>query len=205
MVTLATFLHDFDSGSAYFGLFCIAVIVSLGFFPMTIDIIVISAGLLCAAGALDLHWALPCVACAVLTGESIVFTSGHRLGPRVYQSRRVQQILPPQRREALVSFVRRHRWKTLWLLRVTPVYKATLLFLAAGLALNADDYRRHYTPITLAYVIAYMAVACAVGRHFEIDVRAIPYAIFGLMTAALLTGRLLGRRLGLAGDRSPQR
>lgn len=99
--------------------------------PMNEDIVLLVAAALTLNGVMD---PLPLMAVAwfgLVLGDALVFHWGRRLGPRLFATRWIARIVPPERLAAAQQRVRRGGPATIFLIRFMPGIR-TVLFFAAG-------------------------------------------------------------------------
>jgi membrane protein DedA with SNARE-associated domain len=109
------------------------VLVACGFgFPLPEDIPLMAAGFL--AGQDIIHYGLTNVVCmlGVLVGDSIIFTLGLKLGPRIKKISFIKRILTDEREEKIHNWFHKYGVKTIFFARFAPGLRMPL-FLSAGL------------------------------------------------------------------------
>ncbi len=116
----------------------------VGFF-LPGDSLLISAGLVAAAGHLDLGWLTLLLSSAAVAGDGVGYAIGARLGPRLFTRER-SRLFNPRHVERTRRFYARHGAKTIVLARFVPVVR-TFAPVLAGVGQMA--YRRF-----LAYNVA---------------------------------------------------
>jgi membrane-associated protein len=116
----------------------------VGFF-LPGDSLLITAGLVAAAGALNYWWLLLLLSVAAVVGDSVGYGIGTRIGPRLF-TREQSLLFNPRHVERTRRFYARHGAKTIVIARFVPIVR-TFAPVVAGVGQMA--YRRF-----LAYNIA---------------------------------------------------
>jgi membrane-associated protein len=147
--TLTDLLHriyDVEAIIRWGGLLMLVVIVFsetgllVGFF-LPGDSLLVTAGVFCAAGQLDIRTVLAAVTVAAIVGDQVGYYIGYRTGPRIF--RREDSLL--FRRAHLLRaqrFYDRHGGKTIILARFMPIIR-TFAPVVAGV--GTMEYRRFVT------------------------------------------------------------
>jgi membrane-associated protein len=105
------------------------------------DSLLITAGLLAAAGHFDISVLLLLIAAAAIVGDSVGYAIGSRAGPRLF-SRPKSRFFSPKHVQRTREFYDRHGAKTIVLARFVPIIR-TFAPVIAGVA--AMHYRRFLT------------------------------------------------------------
>jgi len=125
------------------GYFVLAAIVFtetgllIGFF-LPGDSLLISAGLVAAAGGLNIWWLNLVLCIAAITGDSVGYAIGWRLGPRLF-TRPQSLLFNPKHIERTRRFYDRHGSKTIVIARFVPIIR-TFAPVVAGV--GQMEYRR---------------------------------------------------------------
>jgi len=109
----------------------------VGFF-LPGDSLLITAGLVAAAGGLNILWLDAILIVAAVTGDSVGYAIGARLGPRLF-TRPKSLIFNPRHVERTRAFYARHGPKTIVIARFVPLIR-TFAPVVAGV--GAMEYRR---------------------------------------------------------------
>jgi membrane-associated protein len=109
----------------------------VGFF-LPGDSLLITAGLVAAAGGLNIWWLNVLLIVAAVVGDAVGYTIGARLGPRVFR-REKSLLFNPRHLERTRAFYARHGAKTIVLARFVPIIR-TFAPVVAGAA--QMPYRR---------------------------------------------------------------
>jgi membrane-associated protein len=109
----------------------------IGFF-LPGDSLLISAGLVAAAGGLNIWWLNVILIVAAIAGDSVGYAIGWRLGPRVF-TRPKSMLFNPAHIERTRSFYERHGSKTIVIARFVPIIR-TFAPVVAGV--GQMEYRR---------------------------------------------------------------
>jgi membrane-associated protein len=109
----------------------------VGFF-LPGDSLLITAGLVAATGALDIWWLNVLLAVAAITGDSVGYAIGARIGPRLF-TREKSWLFNPRHVVRTREFYERHGAKTIVIARFVPIIR-TFAPVVAGVGQMA--YRR---------------------------------------------------------------
>ena len=109
----------------------------VGFF-LPGDSLLITAGLVAAAGGLNVWWLNALLVVAAVTGDSVGYAIGARLGPRLF-TRPKSLLFNPRHIERTRAFYARHGAKTIVIARFVPIIR-TFAPVVAGVGQMA--YRR---------------------------------------------------------------
>jgi membrane-associated protein len=117
-------LDDLVRGGGYGVLAAIVFIETgllIGFF-LPGDSLLITAGLVAAAGGLNIWWLNALLTVAAIVGDSVGYAIGLRLGPRLF-SRERSLLFNPRHVERTRAFYARHGAKTIVLARFVPIIR----------------------------------------------------------------------------------
>jgi membrane-associated protein len=109
----------------------------IGFF-LPGDSLLITAGLVAATGALDIWWLNALLVAAAVGGDSVGYTIGARIGPRLF-SREKSWLFNPRHVVRTREFYARHGAKTIVIARFVPIIR-TFAPVVAGV--GEMSYRR---------------------------------------------------------------
>jgi membrane-associated protein len=109
----------------------------IGFF-LPGDSLLITAGIIAAAGGLDIWWLNVVLIVAAITGDSVGYAIGVRLGPRLF-TRPQSLLFNPRHIERTRVFYARHGPKTIVIARFVPIVR-TFAPVVAGV--GQMEYRR---------------------------------------------------------------
>jgi membrane-associated protein len=109
----------------------------IGFF-LPGDSLLITAGLVAAAGHLDIWWLNLLLILAAILGDSVGYAIGRRLGPRLF-TRPQSLLFNPRHVERTRAFYARHGAKTIVIARFVPIVR-TFAPVVAGV--GQMEYRR---------------------------------------------------------------
>jgi membrane-associated protein len=109
----------------------------VGFF-LPGDSLLITAGLVAAAGALNIWWINALLIVAAIVGDSVGYAIGARLGPRLF-TREKSLLFNPRHVERTRQFYARHGAKTIVIARFVPIIR-TFAPVVAGV--GQMPYRR---------------------------------------------------------------
>ena len=111
----------------------------VGFF-LPGDSLLITAGLVAAAGGLDIWWLNLLLAAAAITGDSVGYAIGARIGPRLF-TREKSWVFNPRHVVRTREFYARHGAKTIVIARFVPIIR-TFAPVVAGV--GQMSYRRFF-------------------------------------------------------------
>ena len=159
-------LTDLHGGIAILAVFGVLLLCGLGL-PIPEDIPLISAGYL-----IHLHksnWPIALIVCmlGVLTGDSIIFWFGKRLGNKLLRSRLVMFFTTPKKILKIKAYYRKYGPKIIIVGRFLPGLRAPIFFVAGSTGLR---YRKFVTYDGIAALVS-VPVWLFVGSRFgnEID------------------------------------
>lgn len=109
----------------------------IGFF-LPGDSLLITAGLVAAAGGLNIWWLNGLLIVAAVSGDSVGYAIGARVGPRLF-SREKSLLFNPRHIHRTREFYRRHGAKTIVIARFVPIVR-TFAPVVAGV--GQMEYRR---------------------------------------------------------------
>ncbi len=109
----------------------------IGFF-LPGDSLLITAGVVAAAGVLNIWWLNVLLVIAAITGDSVGYAIGARLGPRLF-TRPKSLLFNPRHIERTRAFYARHGPKTIVIARFVPIIR-TFAPVVAGV--GEMEYRR---------------------------------------------------------------
>ena len=109
----------------------------VGFF-LPGDSLLITAGLVAAAGGLDLRWLIILLSAAAIIGDTVGYAIGYRVGPVLFTRPR-SLLFNPKHVERTREFYARHGAKTIVIARFVPIIR-TFAPVVAGV--GQMEYRR---------------------------------------------------------------
>ena len=133
-------LDDLIRWGGYLVLFAIVFTETgllVGFF-LPGDSLLITAGIVAAAGGLNIWWLNLVLIVAAITGDSVGYAIGVRLGPRLF-TRPQSLLFNPRHIERTRAFYERHGSKTIVIARFVPIVR-TFAPVVAGV--GQMEYRR---------------------------------------------------------------
>ena len=160
----------------------VSLCIGLGFAPVTTDFLLISIGIFAATQSIPWFVIFPLVVLPMLLGESIVFGVGCRLT----RSTTASKITSTRLGQSLLTTMNCAKSKELWLLRLVPCYKATLLFIAAGMGLTKQTYLKQYLSISMIYSMVYFFVPFILCQFVELNIRQLLYMLMSCFVIILM-------------------
>jgi membrane protein DedA with SNARE-associated domain len=159
-----------------------SLFIGLGLAPVTTDFLLISIGIFAASQSVPWYVVFPLVVVPMLLGESIVFSVGCRLT----RSNTAKKFAVTRLGQYLLKSMGSAQSKELWLLRLVPCYKATLLFISAGMGLTKQTYIRRYLTISMIYSTVYFFVPFILCQFVELNVRQVLYMLMSCFAVILM-------------------
>jgi membrane protein DedA with SNARE-associated domain len=98
--------------------------------PLPEDAAILAAGVLVERGSVNALLALGLVVVGVLLGDSILFFAARRLGPRAYDRKFIQRVLPPERRAKIESAYQRYGGRLVFFARHVAGLRAAVFAMA---------------------------------------------------------------------------
>jgi membrane-associated protein len=117
-------LDDLIRWGGYAVLFAIVFVETgllVGFF-LPGDSLLITAGLVAAAGGLNIWWLNVLLVVAAVVGDAVGYTIGARLGPRVFRQEK-SLLFNPRHLERTRAFYAKHGAKTIVIARFVPIVR----------------------------------------------------------------------------------
>ena len=109
----------------------------VGFF-LPGDSLLITAGLVAAAGVLDIRWLIVLLSVAAIVGDQVGYAIGYRMGPVLFTKPK-SLVFNPRHLERTREFYARHGAKTIVIARFVPIIR-TFAPVVAGI--GQMEYRR---------------------------------------------------------------
>ena len=139
--------------------FCETGLVSTPFLPG--DSLLFVAGTLAGAGALNVHLLVALLVVAAVAGDSLNFSIGRWLGPRVFRMED-SWFLNRTHLERANAFYHRHGGKTIVIARFVPIVRTYAPFVAG---VGAMDYRR-FVGFNVGGALLWVVLLCYAGYLF---------------------------------------
>ena len=134
---ILAYLINFFTDYGYISVFAVLIVCGFGI-PVPEDVTLIASGVICALSrgqANELHFQTMSVIAlfGVLMGDSVMFTMGRILGPKVTRVRGLKLVITKDAYEKIQEKAHRYGDKALFLARFLPGLRAPL-FLVAGVS-----------------------------------------------------------------------
>ena len=139
--------------------FCETGLVFTPFLPG--DSLLFVAGTLAGAGALNVHLLVVLLVVAAVAGDSLNFSIGRWLGPRVFRMEN-SWFLNRAHLERANAFYHRHGGKTIVIARFVPIVRTYAPFVAG---VGAMDYRR-FVGFNVGGALLWVVLLCYAGYLF---------------------------------------
>jgi membrane protein DedA with SNARE-associated domain len=172
--------------------------------PVSEELILLTSGVLAARGTLDLRMVVPVCYLGVLTGDTVLYGVGSRLGRRVLEHKWFGRLLKSRFTTWIERHYQRHGILTVMLARQVAGMRAPA-FVIAGIA--RLPYRRFIAADAAAGLLSVPLMLC-LGHRFGAQLprvlealgqaRALLLAGIGLLVIAALVWRLRARRSAVA-------
>jgi membrane protein DedA with SNARE-associated domain len=98
--------------------------------PLPEDAALLAAGVLIERGATNPYLACALVLFGVMLGDSILFFAARRLGPRAYDRKLIQRVLPPERRAKIERAYERYGGRLVFFARHVAGLRAAVFAMA---------------------------------------------------------------------------
>lgn len=193
MTILAHLISTFTE-YGYLAVFCVLVACGLGV-PIPEDVALIAGGVICGlsvntAYEINVNYMIAIALLGVIIGDSIIFSLGRYLGPRVTKLPGLKHIITPENYAKIQEKAHRHGDKILFVARFLPGLRAPI-FIVSGISHR----------VTLLKFIAMDGIAASIsvpalvflGYFFAYDIgdvikyiRKFEHFIFGALVALVL-------------------
>lgn len=117
--------------------FCETGLVVTPFLPG--DSLLFVAGAVAAAGGMNIHLMVLLLFIAAVLGDTVNYSFGHYLGPRVFTSRQ-SRWLNPRHLERAHAFYERHGGKTIIIARFVPIVRTYAPFIAGAASMSYPKF-----------------------------------------------------------------
>lgn len=142
---LAAFVASY--GVWVYGLLFAVVFAETGFVVTPIlpgDSLLFAAGALAATGALDITLVLVLIAVAAISGDTVNYTVGRSIGPRVFSARDVQglwhRLLNRQHLDRAHAFFEKYGGMAVVSCRFVPIVRTFVPFVAGAASMTASTF-----------------------------------------------------------------
>jgi len=174
--------------------------------PMNEDIVLLAAAALTLTGVMEPAALIAVAWFGLVLGDALVFHWGRRLGPRLFATRWIARIVPPERLAGAQQRVRRGGPATIFVIRFMPGIRTLLFFAAGTLKLR---YRTLFFYDGLAAAIELPLLVYGVrfvgGRWQQIMAWVQQFQLWLLGAVALLVAAWLMRRWRKSGTKATPR
>lgn len=155
-------------GFEFYSALTLALIASGCYFPISLDLVVITVTTLAAAtGLYHIPTIFFCIFSGVLIGDLINFSIAKRYGPRVLKSSVMQKVLKPAKVDRMTKLLQRFGEKYIFFIRFMPLIR-TILYFAAGLIQVSTWKFIFYNGLsTVIYLLVLMTLSYKIGTDIE--------------------------------------
>jgi membrane protein DedA with SNARE-associated domain len=188
----ASALQQLVQHFGYAAVFALLLVAGVGV-PIPEELTQLTAGVLAHEGYLRLGIAIPVVWAGILAGDTLLFLLARRAGPRALDSRAVQRILTPSRREKLERHFARHAFLTVAAARHTGGIRFPAFALAAATGVPLRTFVVADGLSALASVPIVVGAGYLFAHHLEQARRDVRFAELTILALALLIGFVVVR------------
>lgn len=192
-------LSSYLAGLHYIGLFLLLILGGVGL-PFPEDATLILAGVLLAAGEVDMAPALATVYAGVLLADFVLYSLGKKYGRYIVTRKRFHRLLPPHRLEVLEGKFKRHEVALILLGRHVMGLRAQLLLVAGVMRMNAvkfvvvDGVSAMFTIALMVSIGYYGGRSIPVIRQHVRHIELVVGIILGVVIAGLIIYKYLRHR-----------
>ncbi|MBL8955790.1 MAG: DedA family protein [Myxococcaceae bacterium] len=108
--------------------------------PIPEDVVLLTAGTLCSTGHGLLYLMIPVAAAGVLTGDTLLFRIGAKLGPKVIEHPKLKAVLTPARVASVRGRFDRYGVWTVFVARFVPGIRAPTFLLAGSMGVPQKKF-----------------------------------------------------------------
>ena len=166
--------------------------------PISEDVVLLTAGVAVAAGHAKLALMIPIACAGVFTGDTLLFRIGARLGPKLFEVKRLKPVLTPERVATVRGRFDRYGAWTIFAARFLPGVRMPVFLLSGGFGVTQQRFWLADAPAISLFASALVWVGATFGEPALPYVRSFGgWALLGVVTLIVLvtvTRRLLGNR-----------
>lgn len=152
MEALTEILSQYPPELHYFVLGGLIMLTSMGLFPGSTDLFILSGGLLSGQGSLNIQYTIITCALGLIIGETLVFFIGTKAGTKIIN--KVKPGLLEKPRFVKVSQMVNSNPKSVILShRFVPVLRPYVLLSAASMGLKSKHFLKYHSIFILSYVV----------------------------------------------------
>ena len=104
--------------------------------PISEDVVLLTAGTLCSAGHAVFLVMVPIACAGVITGDTLLFRIGAKLGPKVIEHPKLSKVLTPARVASVRARFERYGMWTVFIARFLPGVRAPTFLLAGSMGVT---------------------------------------------------------------------
>lgn len=134
-----SFLQTFFLEYGYYAVFGILLLCGMGL-PVPEDITLVTAGIISALGAGNVHWMVFVCYMGVMVGDSLMYAIGWKFGPTLRQKRWFAKLLSPERMEKVDYMFRRYGNRLIFVARFLPGLRAPI-FVITGITRRVSYWK----------------------------------------------------------------
>jgi membrane protein DedA with SNARE-associated domain len=155
--------------------------------PISEDVVLLTAGITVATGHADLALMIPVAFLGVFTGDTLLFRIGARLGPKLFEVKRLKSVLTPERVEAVRGRFQRYGAWTIFAARFLPGVRMPVFLLSGGFGVNQRRFWLADGPAALLFAPTLVYLGATFGEPALPYVRAFGgWALLGVGTLVLV-------------------
>jgi membrane protein DedA with SNARE-associated domain len=166
--------------------------------PISEDVVLLTAGVTVATGHANLALMIPVAFLGVFTGDTLLFRIGAKLGPKLFEVKRLKSVLTPERVEAVRGRFQRYGAWTVFAARFLPGVRMPVFLLSGGFGVTQRRFWLADGPAALIFAPGLVWLGATFGEPALPYVRAFGgYALAGALSLVLviyLVRRLRGNR-----------
>lgn len=108
--------------------------------PVSEDVVLLTAGTVCSTGHAWVLAMLPVAWAGVLTGDTLAFRIGKKLGPKAIEHKKLKKVLTPERVAKLQARFQKYGLWTIFLARFLPGVRLPTFLLAGSMGISQQRF-----------------------------------------------------------------
>jgi membrane protein DedA with SNARE-associated domain len=156
--------------------------------PVSEDLVLLTAGVAVATGHAQLVFMIPVAVAGVVASDTLLFQIGARLGPKLFEVKRLKKVLTPERVERVRSRFARYGAWTVSIACFLPGVRMPVFLLSGGFGLTQRRFWLADMPAVSVYVPTLVWLGATFGDAALPYVRAFGgWALLGVASVLLVT------------------